>query len=353
MIKIKVLHASHGDGIAIEVGSDPSDLFRILIDGGPTQCFERGREGQKRAGPLKLLLQKLKEKSQRFDLAIVTHVDNDHIGGVLAACKDPTFRNVIGDNVWFNSGRLIKAMIGYDAVPKVATPKIKLFSNRLTSIADGVDFDDLLIGNSKCRHILIAGNKISIKHGVITILSPTSAQLSDLLEKWDKEEPSSLTSGNSTDYAFSLEALRSADEFEEDTAVHNASSIAFLLESEGSSALFLGDSLPSTVAQSLRKLGYSRTSPLVVGACKLSHHGSKRNTSPKLLELIRCDKFIVSTNSLRHGLPNKVTLGRIMAASPQSTILFNYSGVKEKVFSPDELEKAGNTLKYMHDEIEL
>jgi hypothetical protein len=248
--------------------------------------------------------------------------------------------------VWFNSGRVIAQHLGNGTEPDGSALNVqKSAGDRLTSIAQGVAFDDVLdqagVGP---RELRLAGQMIKFRHGEIQILSPEEGQLRALLTKWEKEKPDSLTSAHSNDYRSSLVELLQKDKFEEDKSVHNASSIAFLISSGDAKALFLGDSFPSTICTSLRKLGYSEENPLQVGACKVSHHGSKGNTSAELLSLVKCDRFIISTDGSRHGLPNKVTLARIMDLAPQSKILFNYPRLKARIFSKEELDNAAEKL---------
>lgn len=333
-IRIKVLEAGHGDALIVET-SIGDETFRILIDGGPAECFER-RQGAKRTiGPLQAELDGMVARQERFDLTILTHVDDDHIGGLLRACRHEKYRAVIANEVWFNSGRLIAEAMG-GAVPEDSTIWIDDPNDRLTSIAQGVEFDDILRQYCQVRRsVKIAdGAEIPFRHGKILILSPTEDQLRTLLAKWEKEKPDSLTSSARNDYELSFEELRDNDVFSEDSSVHNASSIAILIEVAGARALFLGDALPSTVCRTLReKLGVNEQNRLSVRVCKLSHHGSEANTNEELLSLLHCEKFIISTNGARHGLPDKMTLARIDKLSPESLVLFNYPGLRKRIFS--------------------
>ena len=72
MFKIEMLPAGHGDCLWIEYGSK-EDPFRILIDGGTTGTYKR----------LKKRLENLSEEDRKFELLIVTHIDADHIAGIL------------------------------------------------------------------------------------------------------------------------------------------------------------------------------------------------------------------------------------------------------------------------------
>lgn len=335
-LKISVLEAGHGDAIVVETSID-NETFRILIDGGPPECFERRQGWKKTAGPLQRVLDDMYQKGERFDLTILTHVDDDHIGGLLKACRHEKYRSVVANDVWFNSGKLIAQ--GFDSqAPAGSSVLIDDPEDRLTSISQGVELDELLqqYCSSPRQLRFVDGCKIPFKHGQIIILSPTENQLKSLLTKWEREQPSSLTSGADTDYRFSFDELRERDEFSEDTSVHNASSIAVLIETQGKRVLLLGDALPSTVCETLRdRLGVTEDDPLRVEVCKLSHHGSKANTNKELLSLVRCEQFVISTNGTRHGLPDKATLARIDELQPESEVLFNYKATRERVFQED------------------
>ncbi|MFP3373740.1 MBL fold metallo-hydrolase, partial [Pseudomonas sp. SIMBA_068] len=79
-----------------------------LIDGGPGETF-----GQLNgyAMPLRLLLEQLKAKGEVIDLAVITHVDDDHIGGVLAAMSYEDYLPSLVKEFWFNSYGLICSAI--------------------------------------------------------------------------------------------------------------------------------------------------------------------------------------------------------------------------------------------------
>lgn len=306
-------------------------------------------------GPLQEVLKDLHQRGERFDLTIVTHVDDDHIGGILKACRQEEYRPVIANDVWFNSGKLISRAFNTN-VPEGSDIRIDDPGNRLTSIAQGVAFDAILdshcLSNRQLR--FVDGNFISFKHGRIFILSPAQEQLTKLLSKWEAEKLDSLTSGETNDYHLPLSELRANDKFIEDTSVHNASSIAVLIETQEHRVLLLGDALPSTVCKTLREhLGATPENPLDVSVCKLSHHGSKANTSEELLSLIRCKKFVISTNGMRHALPSKTTIARITDLQPSSEILFNYEEVKDYVFPNFNERTAYQNIKAFSGELIL
>jgi glyoxylase-like metal-dependent hydrolase (beta-lactamase superfamily II) len=352
-IAVKILQADHGDAIAIRVTSSTGDSpYNILIDGGPSSCFELDNGFGPEPGPLKRWLDSLCAKNQKVDLVVLTHVDDDHIGGLLRAYEDNRYKEVFKNEIWFNSGKLIAKELCED-VPPNSDMMLNTSSGQYTSIGQGVTFDQRLNDWHKSRRQLVeAGQKISFSHGTIRILSPSKQSLKKLLKKWEREKPSDLTS-TSNDYEKSFLDLGKDDRFKEDASTPNGSSIAFLIESGESKALFLGDALPSTICHSLDLLGYTEQNPLKVKLCKVAHHGSKANLNEKLLSLIRADQYVISTDGSRHGLPNKQALARIRRFSPLSCILFNYPKLIDQILLPDELESSRNFFGSIVDEIVL
>jgi glyoxylase-like metal-dependent hydrolase (beta-lactamase superfamily II) len=91
MLRIEFLPAQQGDAIWIEYGK-PGAVHRILIDAGTPAT----------ATLIRQRIEALDRSDRRFDLLIVTHVDTDHIGGVLKLLtKLPAGTQF--DDVWFNA----------------------------------------------------------------------------------------------------------------------------------------------------------------------------------------------------------------------------------------------------------
>jgi len=71
-MKLHVVQAEYGDSLILESGVG-NNSTTVLIDGGPYQTFEKH---------LKPTLQKLLIKG-KLDLVVLSHIDNDHIIGLL------------------------------------------------------------------------------------------------------------------------------------------------------------------------------------------------------------------------------------------------------------------------------
>ena len=129
--------------------------------------------------------------------------------------------------------------------------------------------------------------------------------------------------------------------FVEDKAPANGSSVALLFEFAGRKVLLAGDAHPSVVAEGLRRLGYSPEVPVELAAFKLAHHGSRANTGPELLSLVRCSNYLISTDGSRFNHPDKECLARILWANRdagETVFYFNYKGTpgERALAQPDE-----------------
>ncbi len=132
--------------------------------------------------------------------------------------------------------------------------------------------------------------------------------------------------------------------FKEDTSPTNLSSISILIDYKDKKILLLGDSVPSDIVVSLVDLGYSKDTKLNLDILKVSHHGSKHNTSTELLEMIDCKKFLISTNGKKYQHPDKECLARIIKTQDCPELIFNYD-IYDCIFSKEEKESGLFTIK--------
>lgn len=338
-ISVRVLKANHGDCILV-THKGSHGTFNLLIDGGNAGTFKYGKQDRMK-GELCKLLDEIKALNQHIDLVILTHIDDDHIGGLLKALKSPSYSQLV-KSVWFNSSRLITDHFSFPEIP--ANDIYLPDSSPDTSVRQGKKFEDLLdeLGVER-SHIIMAGRKIVKGPFTFNILSPNETQLRKLLCIWPVEKTSPNTSADMTDYSMSLEQLWTNDRFESDTSIANGSSIAFMLQADDQKMLFLGDAYDTCTVESLKQLGYNEQNKLHLSLVKISHHGSQNNTSLDFLSMISATHYVISTNGARHGLPNKRTIARILAAG-DGKICFNYPNVADSMLLPDESDKYAERL---------
>ncbi|MGI3200864.1 hypothetical protein ACRJ4W_24940 [Streptomyces sp. GLT-R25] len=62
-----------------------------------------------------------------------------------------------------------------------------------------------------------------------------------------------------------------------------------------------------------------------VDLLKVAHHGSDHNLSNELLDLIDCDRYLISTSGARHDHPNEIAIARILKhGGVEKELVFNY-----------------------------
>lgn len=336
---IQILHASHGDCLFLRHEQDGS-TFNLLVDGGPAETF-----GQLNgyAKPLRLLLEELRERGESIDLAVITHVDSDHIGGILEAMSFDNYLPSLVKEFWFNSYGLISSD-NVDPNDKKNEVLGVAGDETKTSITQGVTLEEKL---SKLNwYDQVIHNEIPplIRSGLeFTILSPSVKTLQRLGKAWEREYPPTdkKTAKSESDHQFPFSHFFGEDCFESDRSVPNGSSIAFILRIGEIKLLLLADSYASTIEEKLRSLGYSSANPLECSMVKISHHGSKGNTSQTLLSLLSSKKYVISTDGSVFGHPDKRTIARILSAHSENNVYFNYESVVRDVLLPEDSEYAG------------
>jgi ribonuclease BN (tRNA processing enzyme) len=341
-MEVEFLQAFNGDSIVVSF-TDSSNINRnILIDGGPGRAYQyKNKKGKPESGSLKNAIDKIREKNESVDLLIITHVDDDHIGGILRWFEKDHVAKDLVQKVWFNSGRLIHED---SCVPEIESNLrvIKDSSSLDTSIKQGIKFEDYIEHHKIWDRKLIKKTtcpSIIKEFGLtFTILSPDGVKLNSLLNKWSSEDDN-LDTAISNDYDKTIKELINQDKFTEDTKPHNGSSIAFILTHNNKNMLFLGDAHPSLLIESLKQIGHSKDNPIKAEFMKVSHHGSKSNTNYELLELVDTDKYIISSNGDIHKLPHKKCLARIINHNKDAELLFNY---KVDIFSEEDTDEFQN-----------
>jgi beta-lactamase superfamily II metal-dependent hydrolase len=219
----------------------------------------------------------------------------------------------------------------------------------------------------------------------ITVLSPDNKNLSELDEEWrkaliklgyaDNIENSQLMDDAFEIYMASLQDHKknerivrqvsyrrddledvAREEYDGTTSKINASSIAFILEFYDKKLLFLGDSCSETVKCNLRRFLNERSLDKIhFDAVKISHHGSKHNTSMDLLSMIEADRYIISTNGKGRGNshPDIECVYRIIVnkSSKNKELIFNYKPIKifSKINRDDLKIKYNYSIRFEND----
>ncbi|MCK0125838.1 MBL fold metallo-hydrolase [Gelidibacter sp. F2691] len=335
-MKVKFLKAYKGDSILLSFSDLENTQRNILIDSGTGSTYFENKTKTK--GDLYNTIETIKNNNQKIDLLIITHIDDDHIGGVLRwFSKDKAACDLI-DKVWFNSGKTIAKHFQSEENKELEV-NFEIFDDSLTSVRQAKVFEDYIEENNIWDKKVILKGTIEELNGVkIQILSPTNEKLIKLLKEFKKPEHDYFTSGGELDWKIPLsefikEEISNKYKFDEDDSVPNGSSIAFILTFNEKNYVFLGDSHPTDIIDSFTDLGFSKDNPFIAELLKVSHHGSSRNTNYELLEIIKTDNYIISSDGSSDNLPNKRTFARIVKENPNATIHFNYEKLPEFLFT--------------------
>jgi beta-lactamase superfamily II metal-dependent hydrolase len=329
---------SDGDALVLRWG--PADAPRhALIDLGRTADYKALKPALAATG--------------RFELFVISHIDADHIEGAMPLVAEPRAPFAPGD-VWFNAHAHLRAA------------RDRRNEHEVLSVLQGEKLSDGIVrfgwpwnasfgGGPVSTDSPEAAGPLELEGLRITLLSPDDAALSALEKDWDETlREASLRRGDKDEAEASpsgLERLSVLDvkalarrPFRPDRATPNGSSIAFLAEYGGRTVLLAADAHPSVLAARLRALGYAPDKPLKLDLFKLSHHGSKANLSPDLLQLLDCRRFAISTDGSRHGLPDPESIARILVADPdrEKIFYFNFNQKKATLWDDPDLSARWN-----------
>jgi beta-lactamase superfamily II metal-dependent hydrolase len=321
-ITIDVLPALRGDCLWIECTRTNDRPWRLLVDGGMPSTWPVLR---KRIEAL------AKAEPVHFDLAVVSHIDSDHIGGLLPLFASTDLNVTFGD-IWFN---------GLPQLPDRG-------SARSRSVTEGARLVDLLSGQGGGPPLpwneqfgrsaaMTAGDgayREVVYKGAprITLLSPTPRRLESLRGVWIDElrrlqrgEPSEPSIAGLPLPLENLESLAAIDTAR-DRSPANGSSIAFLLEYAGRSCLLAADAFSSVLGNALTSLANARDGrPIEIDVFKLPHHCSKGNVTTSLLGVVPAQHYLVSTNGDRFSHPDAIALARVITQAKGPTLWFNYA----------------------------
>lgn len=349
-MKIKFLKAFNGDSIWISFLEN--DIPRnIIIDGGIGDTYITTSTNK---GDLYKTIEYIREKNEFIDLIVLTHFDDDHIGGILRWLNKDKEASSLIKKVWFNSGKEIANKFNSDENKDLDIEIVDGEDDFHTSPKQGIKFEKYLRDNNLWEgEIIEQGSEYNLFGLKFKVLSPNNKRLDKLLKLYEKQKDY-FTSGDEYDFKTSLEDFIIEEnlpnfQFKEDTSVANGSSIAFIMEYDNKNFLFLADAHPSVVIEGLNKIGYNKENLLNVELMKLSHHGSMYNTSNELLEIVKTNNYLISSNATKHGLPNKRMIARIINNNPHAFIYFNYD-LKDIIFSEQDWKDYPNFRSKMQNE---
>lgn len=312
MFTLHVLQAEFGDCLVLEYGSQQAPHF-LLIDGGPPLTHERT------LGPF---LSALPLQPATLDAVILSHVDNDHIVGLLDLFAEMRQRDANGQQptvqvqqLWHNSFSRsvdphgdIHARLKSVLATAGATQQMQAATASLLGIGEGNSLRLAALAlqvpiNQGFPNDLItvdtAGAARTFDNLQLRVVGPTQQNLDELENEWK-------------DWLDTHEAaIRSGDPFamaNSDRSVPNLSSIMVVAEANNRRILLTGDGRSDHLLQGLGAAGLlSANGTMHVDILKLPHHGSDRNITKTFFRKVTADVYVASANG-KDDNPDLATL---------------------------------------------
>ena len=342
VFSMDVIRARKGDCLMLHYGS-PDDPHLVMIDGGPKSVYKPHLKP--RIEQIRAERGLAKNEPLLVDLLMVSHVDDDHIQGILDLTKEmreadmkktPQLVQVLG--FWHNSFENI-----IDHTPDELTAS---FSNNFGAASmngdppddltvDVEDEDEETIGSTlkvlasiqqgaQLRHdaellqfplnpefdeklVLAEGqNSIDMGNGMtFTVVGPMLPELKKLHEKHQEWLEGLAKQGKTAEDALAAYV---------DKSVPNLSSIVVLAEFEGKKILLTGDARGDKILEGLELVGaMEEGGTLEVDVLKAPHHGSSNNLNDDFFERIIAKHYVFSGNG-EHGNPERESLEMLLKA---------------------------------------
>ena len=299
-----------------------------------------------------------------IDLLIVTHIDDDHIKGVIDLLEEVTVKQIL-----FNGFHHIPLPDSTKELYQISEAKycslsafksyfnLPLRTENTINARQSLSLSEVIKNkevpwNSIINHErLSTENKKDIVIGDVklTLLSPGDSELVKTYKEYqeficeklgyvlesDKKEDISRSLYDMAqseriiycdEYSISAYATLTKASIEDyaeksrelDSSNSNKASLAFVIEIENKKILILGDAHPTIVSKSIRYINSNK--PMIFDAIKVSHHGSCKNTDNDLLSLIDSSKYIFCGGTNKR--PDEFTISKIIIRHIENDIGF-------------------------------
>ena len=341
ILSLEVKQARKGDCLLLHYGTD-ADRHLLLIDGGPKKVYARSLKPRllQLAGPAGAGL--------IVDVLMVSHVDDDHIQGILDLTKEerdamldgkPRLLNVL--SLWHNS---YDDLIGSKADKVVETVtehlgeaglKGMIPDDRIDEILESSDTDDAEVIEAgigvlasipqghKLRddaEFLSWGLNVEVGGGTIAASSDELALDGELEIKVVGPLPDELAAFKKKYDEWLLEKAKGQKNAVAqlasyvDESVTNLSSIVVIVTVGAKNILLTGDARGDKILEGLEKIDVlKKGGTMEVDILKVPHHGSSNNLDTGFFERILADHYVFSGDG-EHGNPERETLEMLFAA---------------------------------------
>jgi len=375
IFSLDVRRARKGDCMLLHWG-DRADPRLMLIDGGPSNVFKPHLEP--RLEKIRAARGLSKDDVLPVDVLCVSHIDDDHIHGILdltgqllatraahgqvpvhiLGCWHNSFDDLIG-NSQKETIASITAQFGTAALNGLPPEHEDIEPDAakiLASVGQGhrLRTDAAALGitiNPEFENAPIVAKKgvepLALDAGLtVTVVGPMEPELKALRKKfaeWLREQGRRRKDAEAALAAFA------------DKSVPNLSSIVLLIEAAGRSMLLTGDARGDKILEGLELAGHLPSGgSLHVNVLKVPHHGSSNNMEAHFFERVTADHYVFSGDG-EHGNPERETLEMLFEARGDKpfTLHFTYpirSIDEERAKDREKARKKGHAVPAWSDE---
>ena len=345
LLSLEVLQAKYGDCLLLHYGVGAAHQV-IVIDGGPAGVYKT---------VLKPRLTAIKNalspgQALPLSMVMVSHMDDDHVNGILALTQDMLDLEEENEPVPFNIGQMwfntFDDIIGNRQIPHVSSiaastsaanlsniPVIKDADHSISAVISSTGQGRQLRNNAAALSAQVnkpftrRSNQVKLVRGdsnaapvpwsgglTITVLHPNEQRLVKYEQKWDADLQKALDAGD--------DSITIASIVDKDKSPFNLSSIVCLVELGDKKMLLTGDSRSDDILEGLRQNNLlDGDGKLHVDILKLPHHGSVRNASDNFYQQVTADHYVVSANG-KYDNPDQALLDLLVRDVSHATLHF-------------------------------
>lgn len=261
MLEVYAYNAGKGDCIRLHF----AETHNIFIDSGVVKFAPKFRN----------LCDSIIEAGETLDALILTHVDIDHIGGILGNLRRVGYHCPFHE-VWMNHWG--KASAG----------------DRTLSVQQNDEVYARLFNRGIAIKAMCKGMHREIAGASIEVFGPDQNAPENREHSYTEKQLS-----HHKDYNLLLSELANRPFPFHDISMNNKQSIIFSFEFENHKILFTGDAWAEDVVKAQGRYDL----------VKLSHHGSARNISEAYQDNIQASNFLICTDGINH--PDKQTIAKL------------------------------------------
>lgn len=235
----------------MNLSQDQADCFLIVLENKNNEQITILVDGNRENSDYQNIQALISQTCERLDIIVVSHVDDDHLGGIIKMLEDPKWECAKNAKILYN--HVAKRTVSYE--------QAKIFEELIGGREIISSYMDRWINVGSFLNILTEEDRRNCKE--IEKNKDTKAFLTLI-------KPFHFNMGKvQTDCKRTLDNEKKAN-----AGLINRNSFVFLLEFEGKSAIFTGDATWKQIEITLNKI---LPPDYVMDFIKIPHHGAEKN----------------------------------------------------------------------------